>query len=248
MGIRRLLRRLAAIPSDALLASSTTLPARLHGAAMADPSLAAKFYPYQKDSSSFVVLAPSTEQEQSGGRLLPIPPQWLWMGYGDTPEQYLESGRASFEHITRVTSASGFSFEAAMRILDFGCASGRTLRWFHDLSGRCEPWGVDILDECIMWCQRHLSPPFRFAATTSFPHLPFEDEYFDFIYTESVFTHIADLADMWLLELRRILRPGGRLGITLHDNHTIALVLNPDHPDHASLGRMLLSRINKPPS
>jgi hypothetical protein len=36
-----------------------------------------------------------------------------------------------------------------------------------------------------------------------------------------VFTHIDDLADAWLLELKRILQPGGRLYITIHDKHSM---------------------------
>ena len=68
-----------------------------------------------------------------------------------------------------------------------------------------------------------MSPPFHFATTTKVPHLPFEDWSFQFIYCASVFTHIDDLADAWLLELRRILAPGGRLYLTIHDEHTVAL-------------------------
>jgi hypothetical protein len=41
-----------------------------------------------------------------------------------------------------------------------------------------------------------------------------------------VFTHISDLAEAWLLELRRILRRGGRLFITVQDNNTIKHVLD----------------------
>jgi SAM-dependent methyltransferase len=78
-------------------------------------------------------------------------------------------------------------------------------------------------------CQQYLSPPFKFATNTSEPHLPFEDRSFDFIYACSVFTHIADLADLWLLELRRILRPGGRLYITIHDDRSIEVCLDPEH-------------------
>jgi len=46
----------------------------------------------------------------------------------------------------------------------------------------------------MLWCQQRMSPLFKFATTTSFPHLPFEDGYFDFVYAGSVFTHITDLA------------------------------------------------------
>ena len=59
------------------------------------------------------------------------------------------------------------------------------------------------------------------------PHLPFEDRYFDLIYCGSVFTHIDDLTDAWLLELRRVLSPQGRLYLTIHDRHTMALFDGP---------------------
>jgi ubiquinone/menaquinone biosynthesis C-methylase UbiE len=70
-----------------------------------------------------------------------------------------------------------------------------------------------------------------FANTTTLPHVPYEDNYFDLIYAGSVFTHIADLADAWLLELKRILRPGGMLYVTVHDDHTLE-VLRADFPDY----------------
>lgn len=85
--------------------------------------------------------------------------------------------------------------------------------------------GVDIAGSPIVWCQQHLQPPFKFVTTTSLPHLPFEDRHFDLVYAGSVFTHIADLADAWLLELRRIVRPGGIVFLTVHDNSFIEAVL-----------------------
>ena len=103
------------------------------------------------------------------------------------------------------------------------------MRWLADIAHRCEVWGVDISARHIMWCQNHLSPPFKFATVTTAPHLPFEDGYFDLIYCGSVFTHIADLADAWLLELKRIVKPGGRLYITVHDKHTLDLIVK--HPE-----------------
>jgi hypothetical protein len=41
-----------------------------------------------------------------------------------------------------------------------------------------------------------------------------------------VFTHIDDLADAWLLELKRILRPGGRLYITVLDKNSLQSLIN----------------------
>jgi SAM-dependent methyltransferase len=69
------------------------------------------------------------------------------------------------------------------------------------------------------------------------PHLHFVDRYFNLIYCGSVFTHIDDLAEAWLLELRRILSPHGRAYLTIHDNHTIELFDRPDQ-DH-SLGKRM---------
>jgi ubiquinone/menaquinone biosynthesis C-methylase UbiE len=105
-----------------------------------------------------------------------------------------------------------------------GVAGARMMRWLNDVADKCEIWGTDISGDHIVWCKQHLSPPFNFFITTQYPHLPFEDQYFDVIYAGSVFTHIDDLADAWLLELRRILKPGGRLYITIHDEHTIQIL------------------------
>ena len=90
--------------------------------------------------------------------------------------------------------------------------------------------GVDINAKHINWCQLNLGPPFFFATTTTAPHLPFEDGYFDLIYSGSVFTHISDLADAWLLELRRIVRKGGYLYITIHDKRTVEVLLTVQGP------------------
>jgi SAM-dependent methyltransferase len=116
--------------------------------------------------------------------------------------------------------AAGFA-----RVLEFGCAAGRMLRFFPTGPGGAERWGVDVKAQAIEWCQRNLSPPMSFLATTTFPHLPFEDNSFDLVYAGSVFTHIADLPDAWFLELRRLLRPGGYSYITIHDKHALDLIL-----------------------
>jgi len=98
------------------------------------------------------------------------------------------------------------------------------IRWLKPLAENCEIWGTDISAEHIYWANQYLNPPFNFAATTTVPHLPFEDRYFDFIYAGSVFTHIDDLAIAWLLELKRVLAENGRLYITIQDKHSMKLL------------------------
>jgi SAM-dependent methyltransferase len=67
----------------------------------------------------------------------------------------------------------------------------------------------------------HLTPAMHFATMTMIPHLAFEDRYFDLIFCGSVFTHIEDIQQSWLLELGRVLRPSGRLFITVHDEYAV---------------------------
>jgi len=198
-----------------------------------DPHLTAKFFPYQARLStklsaevpSSYILPKSTRVNQDVATL-PIPPQELWLGYANTPEEYLASGSMRVDQTRKILEKTGFKLGQGNRILDFGCASGIMLRWFLDIAENGEAWGVDMLGTAIVWCQQNLSPPFKFVTTTSFPHLPFEDRYFDFVYAGSVFTHIADLAEAWLLELKRIVRPNGKLFITVHDNETIKCILD----------------------
>jgi SAM-dependent methyltransferase len=148
-------------------------------------------------------------------------------GYGPL-DIFLASGKRDVDNMRNILAQSGTSITHAERVLDFGCSSARMVRWLLDEVKVCEIWGTDISSSHIIWCNQYLSPPFHFVPCTVYPHLPFEDRYFGLVYAGSVFTHIDDLADTWFLELRRILRPGGRLYITIHDRNTIALLDNND--------------------
>jgi ubiquinone/menaquinone biosynthesis C-methylase UbiE/ketosteroid isomerase-like protein len=150
---------------------------------------------------------------------LPVPPESLW-----TDARYSAHGGKQVAAMLALVEASGLSFRDGDLILDLGCGPGRMIRHLRPVAGRCEIWGLDIDAEAILWCQRHLSPPFHFATTTKLPHLPFADGSVRFVYCGSLFTHIDDLADSWLLELRRILAPDGRLFLTLHDDRTVELL------------------------
>jgi ubiquinone/menaquinone biosynthesis C-methylase UbiE len=133
-----------------------------------------------------------------------------------------------------IATASGLELKQGDRVLDLGCGAGRMIRHLRPIAERCEIWGADISAPHISWCKHHLSPPFHFATTTKVPHLPFEDRSFSLIYCGSLFTHIDDLADAWLLELKRILRPDGRLYVTIHDEETIRLFNTPRY-GHAEI-------------
>ncbi|HMQ70042.1 MAG TPA: class I SAM-dependent methyltransferase [Ignavibacteria bacterium] len=180
------------------------------------------YFPYKEDSDSYVITGEKEYSEvcENG---LPIPPQNLWLGYGNTTKEYLY-GRIQTEKMIKILDNADFDINYCKRILDFGCGAGRMLRWLFPYSNTAEIWGTDISSDHITWANNFLKPPFNFATTTTIPHLPFEDNYFNLIYAGSVFTHIDDLVESWLLELRRIINTNGRVYITVNDKHSLKLL------------------------
>ncbi len=181
------------------------------------------YIPYKYGENSFLIPKSQNEKVETCDLGLPIPPTNLWLGYSASKEGYLSSGETHVKKMLEIVNASDFSFNKGDRILDLGCGAGRMIRHLKSLSETCEIWGTDINAESIFWCKHNLSPPFNFAVTTKIPHLPFADNSLKFIYCGSLFTHIDDLVETWLLELNRVLAPDGRIYITIHDNNTMEL-------------------------
>jgi ubiquinone/menaquinone biosynthesis C-methylase UbiE len=206
-----------------MLLSARTFLAPLRQEAWGTGTHGRLFIPYREEESSYILV--NTEGDQGGAVPpdLPIPPPHLLLGHADA-EQFLSWGELHVSAMEAILKGAGHGLARGQRILDFGCGSGRMIRWLRGLAEGSEIWGVDIRAEHVLWCREHLRPPFHFAVTTIVPHLPFEDRYFDLIYAGSVFTHIDDLVDSWLLELRRVLRPGGLLYLTIHDKTSAAML------------------------
>lgn len=218
------------------------------GAAVSAPSISARHLPLATDKDQFWSL-PATDS--SGFDEAAIPPRELWQ----IEDHFLESGREHMDSMISILARHGLELGAAGGILDFGSGAGRLTRWMADVADDQQVWGVDVDVAAIQWAQQHLSPPLNFSTCTTAPHLPFEDRSFGLVIAGSVFTHIDNLADSWLLELRRVTRPGGILYLTVHDQVTVQRYLSemPDYwlskrmasrpdlferlgPDHAAIG------------
>ncbi len=145
---------------------------------------------------------------------------------------FLRSGLAAYDAIgSKVPRAEVES------VLDFGCGCGRVARWWRDFDGTFT--GTDLSTPAVEWCRQHL--PFgRFEPNALGPPLPFDDESFDLVYALSVFTHLTeDLQIAWRDELRRVLRPGGRLLFTTHGRSYMQR-LDPDERARFDAGELVV--------
>ena len=162
----------------------------------------------------------------------PLPPPALLRNVQLTPyvKEYLEVGRRSAESIIAALSppveelAEGSSQLAAgdlptanrnlptIRVLDFGCGSGRTLR--HLRATGWELFGCDIDAPAIAWSREAL-PFATFEVNATDPPLPYADGFFDAVYAVSVFTHFPpDRQEPWAAEMARVLRSRGTLVVS----------------------------------
>jgi SAM-dependent methyltransferase len=154
------------------------------------------------------------------GDLLPLPPVKERMGYAADNAEYLAWGRYDHDLVMKQIERH-YDLRDGLRILDFGCSSGRVLRHFYK-ENRERNWklfGVDIQARPIEWMRQNFPKEFCIYTGTVLPKLPFEDNSLDVIFGFSIFTHTKYLWDMWLLELRRALKPGGLLIQTFHSEN-----------------------------
>ncbi len=141
----------------------------------------------------------------------PLPPRRLMVRVAGTADAdwFLRSGRAAYDAI-----AANIPLGDVADVLDFGCGCGRVLRYWDGHRGTVA--GSDRDAGAVEWCADHLWFA-RVARNDLAPPLDRADASFDLVYALSVFTHLtAELQTGWRDELRRVLRPGGRLLLTTH--------------------------------
>jgi SAM-dependent methyltransferase len=106
--------------------------------------------------------------------------------------------------------------------LDFGCSSGRVVRVLAAAYPEMDWHGCDPLAAAIEWARENL-PGIDFRHSPEQPPLPYPDDSIDLVFAISVWSHFGQAAALdWLAEMRRLVRPGGRLLLTTHGPHSIA--------------------------
>lgn len=151
-----------------------------------------------------------TERHYHG---LPLPPAELRMhvGANDSAANYLGQGINSSQRVLEV-----FGDSPARPVLDWGCGSGRTLRWLrHFPAWRQHYHGCDVDAKAIAWLQG-LGVP-NIAHCPMDPPLPYSDGTFGGVVGFSILTHIHPTRHRrWCEELRRVLINDGVAYLTFH--------------------------------
>lgn len=98
------------------------------------------------------------------------------------------------------------------RVLDVGCGTGVLLQRLSATHSHTLLAGVDPVSAMLAVARRRLSPSIEVVAGWA-GELPFRAEQFDVVVSCSVFHYLRE-PEAALREMRRVLRPGGRLVIT----------------------------------
>ena len=139
---------------------------------------------------------------------------FLVCGQYDLESMY-HNGLKGANWITDLLEKNGLCIDEFDSILDFGCGCGRVLRFWKGLI-HAKIYGTDYNPSLIRWCEDNL-PFVSVSVNDMHSRTGYVDNFFDIVYTISVFTHLSrEMQSCCLDELIRITKPGGYIIITVH--------------------------------
>ena len=141
-----------------------------------------------------------------------VPPQHLLPVYARS-RSYTAAGARFLD------AAVSRGLQPQDRVLDLGCGVGRfavALAGYLDERGSYV--GIDISRRAIRMCRQYIGQPlqrFEFrrvrSADAAELRFPCRTASFDFVFSNSLFTHLLpEVTENYLSEIGRVLRPGGR--------------------------------------
>lgn len=103
----------------------------------------------------------------------------------------------------------GNGLKLSTKVMDFGVSWGRIFRFWMRDADPSNLYGVDPEERFLRYSREHIPGP-NYILSNHRPPIDLPDNSLDLIYAFSVFSHLpADLADGWVKEFARILKPGG---------------------------------------
>jgi len=124
----------------------------------------------------------------------------LWAGLGDDPPWAWEGRRGLLER----------EIGPGERVLDLGCGAGHFLPLIRRLGGH--PLGVELSERALAR-SRERDPEAETHLLAADGSIPLGHGTVDLVWCSEVIEHVADVG-LLLSEVRRVLRPGGRLLLT----------------------------------
>jgi len=106
------------------------------------------------------------------------------------------------------------------KILDFGCGIGRVSLMLHHLANQ-PTHCCDVNEYSVDYMKRQL-PDVDTRLTAFQPPLPYDSDSFDALFSISIWTHLhPGMQVPWLVEMRRILKPGGYALISIAGDYVL---------------------------
>ena len=119
---------------------------------------------------------------------------------------------------------------SAQRILDWGCGCGRLSSHFLSFLEAAEVFGCDIDPYAVEWCNNNI-PSGIFSVINPLPPTEYCSNFFDIIFSYSVFTHLTrEVQYAWLSEMQRIIKPGGLFIATTHGDFALQFAMGSTSP------------------
>ncbi len=196
------------------------LPRTLWGAyqaAMADPIVGFEAFRHLTDEAWIDIIIKSVSTPIiEGVRFAGFPDELFKKGSGfvATTEALRDAGQFYCD-VKKLAARLSVSISNA-RMLDFGVGWGRHVRFFARDTKFGNIYGVDVWPLMIELC-RTLMVPASVSLIEPLGQLPYRDQFFDIVYAFSVFTHLPEIiGHHWLKEIRRVVRPGGVIVMTVN--------------------------------
>jgi ubiquinone/menaquinone biosynthesis C-methylase UbiE len=132
--------------------------------------------------------------------------------YGSTAAEY-ERRWDRYLRPSIGTTVAALALRSGEKVLDVGCGTGALLREVVSKTPGAEGWGVDLSPEMLSVARRSCAEAGVGLLLGNASHLAFPDGYFNAAVSTSSLHHWAR-PDAVFAEIRRVLRPGGRLVVT----------------------------------
>jgi len=142
--------------------------------------------------------------------------------FGSYDTDLLMIASATHAYKIDVVTRNLFAGRRDLRILDWGMGFGRIAMAIKRVfNPEAHISGYDIDRFNVDWARTNL-PDIPAGHCDFYPPLPLPSDAIDFIYGFSVMTHLTEAAqEIWLRELRRVLKPGGACLLTTRSDHLL---------------------------